>query len=308
MPSQIEFDSIAVRLDKFKKIVVTGSTGWLGKEAISLLKHSLGAKFAERVTCVSGSKGTSRSTLKDSTITWHEFTQLTSVDLLIHLAFLNQEKSLDMGLAKYIATNQKITDDVSFFLTNNPGCYVLNASSGAAEFYSSNLESLNPMSVYSALKLQAEEQYLANPHLASLINMRIWNITGENVSPNSPFLIVDLIRQVKETGKIHIIGNSQSTRMYVDAQEMLLVFLYSLEKDSRSTIDSGGVLTTFENLAKEILICAGISTNELFLNGEDVPLSAYVPQSNAFKKLANNHGVSISTLSQQVEKVFRVVF
>lgn len=308
MPSQIDLDSIAIRLDKFKKIVVTGSTGWLGKEAISLLKLSLGAKFAERVICVSGRKGTSRSSLKDSTITWHEFTQLTCVDLLIHFAFLNQEKSLDMGLAKYKATNQKITDDVSVFLTNNPGCYVLNASSGAAEFYSPNLESLNPMSVYSALKLQAEEQFLANPYLASLINMRIWNITGENVSPNSPYLIVDLIRQVKETGTIHLFGNSQSTRMYVDAQEMLLIFLYSLEEDCRSTIDSGGVLTTFENLAKEILICAGISTNQLFLNGEDTPLSAYVPQSHAFKELASDHGVSISTLSQQVEKVFRVVF
>lgn len=308
MPSQSDFDSIAVRLEKFKKIVVTGSTGWLGKEAISLLKHSLGAKFAQRVTCVSGSKGTSRNSLKDSTITWHEFTQLTSVDLLIHLAFLNQEKSLEIGLAKYIETNQKITNDVSLFLAKNPGCYVLNASSGAAEFYSPNLESLNPMSVYSALKLQAEEQYLENPHLASLINMRIWNITGENISPNSPFLIVDLIRQVKETGKIHIFGNSQSTRMFVDAQEMLLLFLYSLERDRRITIDSGGVLTTFENLAKEILLCGGISTNQLFLDGEDAPLSSYVPQSNAFKELANNHGVSISTLSQQVEKVFRVVF
>ena len=294
-------------LKNFNKIVVTGSTGWLGKEAISLLQRSFGTDFNKRVVCVAGRKKSPTTKFKSSTISWDEFTDLKSVDLLIHLAFLNREKSFDVGQQNFIAINQKITSDVSNFLIKNPGCFVLNASSGAADFYPPNIESEDPMYVYSALKERAEKQFLSLSQIGALINMRIWNITGEHISSSSPFLIVDLIQQVKSHGEIHIRGNSRSTRTYVDAQEMLLIFMLALREGSRLTIDSGGALTTYENLATEVLKRAGISSDKLFLHGEGMPLNNYVPRSNSFIQLANEFDIGVSTLSQQVDRVFRVV-
>jgi UDP-glucuronate decarboxylase len=307
LPIQDDLDLLADYLKNFNKIVVTGSTGWLGKETISLLQRSLGTDFNERVICVAGRKNSPTTKLKTSTISWDEFTNLKSVDLLIHLAFLNREKSFEVGLRNFITINQKITSDVSSFLIKNPGCYVLNASSGAADFYPPNIKSEDPMYVYSALKERAEKQFLSLSETCALINMRIWNISGEHISSRSPFLIVDLIQQVKSNGEIHIKGNSQSTRTYVDAQEMLLTFILALREGTRLTIDSGGALTTYENLATEILKRAGISSDKLFLHGEGTPVNNYVPRSNSFMQLANEFDIQVSTLSQQVEKVFRVV-
>jgi nucleoside-diphosphate-sugar epimerase len=163
------------------------------------------------------------------------------------------------------------------------------------------------MYVYSALKERAEKQFLSIPQIGALINMRIWNITGEHISLSSPFLIVDLIQQVKSHGEIHIRGNSQSKRTYVDAQEMLLVYMLALKEGSRLNLDSGGALTTYENLATEILIRAGVSSDKIYLHGESLPMSNYVPQSKLFAQIATEFGIHLSSLPQQIDKMFRVI-
>ncbi len=307
MTVQQNLDLLVNHLRNFNKIVVTGSTGWLGKETIWLLQRCFGTEFDERVVCVAGRNKSSTTNLNIPTISWNEFTNLKSADLLIHFAFLNREKSFDVGPQNYITLNEKITSDVSSFLVNNPGCYVLNASSGAADFYTPNIESEDPMYVYSALKERAEKQFLSIPQIGALINMRIWNITGEHISLSSPFLIVDLIQQVKSHGEIHIRGNSQSKRTYVDAQEMLLVYMLALKEGSRLNLDSGGALTTYENLATEILIRAGVSSDKIYLHGESLPMSNYVPQSKLFAQIATEFGIHLSSLPQQIDKMFRVI-
>jgi len=290
-------------VQKYDQIVVTGATGWLGKETLSLLRSVLGPEYTTRVTAVAG-RGLSRPSPEvGTTISWNEFVQLDSVNLLIHLAFLNREKASGLGLSNYIQSNQKITQDVASFLANNPGCALLNASSGAVSAYEPDINSSDPMFVYSALKKEAEDLFNGLECIQTVVNMRIWNITGKFISLDSPFLIVDLLKQAISSNAMRIDGNSSSTRTYINAREMMIVFFLALNLNEKQTIDSGGYKITFKQLAESIARKFNISSNNCQFNGEDYPSQHYNPDSRDFAILAERFGLILSPVDSQLDNL-----
>ena len=312
MISNTDLASLGQKLNDYEKIVITGATGWLGSETSELFAQAIGDEFEKRLVLVSSEPKFVRiQNQLVQTIGWREFCSTRSVDLLVHFAFLNQEKALSMGLDNYIRINQRLTSDVSDFLGRNLGCDALVASSGAASHYAPDPQSANAMEVYAGLKKQGEDLFIENTNLVSLVNMRIWNVTGQLMGHQSPYAIADFLRQALATGVVKIHGNSASTRTYVDVREMMFVFLLSLESQKKITIDSGGFGVSFKNLAFKIAEQLELPKESIIFLGENQPVSLYNPDAIFFNNKANALGFKLEPIDSQVAnliKVFKTFF
>lgn len=292
---------LRTKLNQYEKIVITGATGWLGHETAELLAETLGGDFTKRVRLVS-SVPRKIHVLDQAieTIGWKEFKTIRSVNMLIHFAYLNQDSAKILGLPQFIKTNKAITADVNSFLNSNAGCDVLAASSGAAAHYPNNLNSTNSMEVYAALKKESEFVYLRNSKVASVMNMRIWNVTGSGLDIDSPYAVSNFFKQALTARRIELTGNSASTRTFIDVKEMMMLFLLGLESGQRITLDSGGCKLTFFELATKISNKLNLTDTSIILSGESEALSHYNPDPESFNQLARKVRFEISDIDGQL--------
>lgn len=281
--------------------MITGATGWLGSETAELIAGALGKDFRNRVTLVSSTPKKMRvHDYEFQTIGWDEFKRLRSMDLLIHFAYLNQDRAELVGLPQFIHTNRSITADVNQILSASPGCDVLAASSGAASYYRGNIDSTNSMEVYASLKVEGEKCFLQNSNLESVLNMRIWSVTGSGLDVNANYAVANFFKQALDSEHIKLTGNSASTRTYIDAKEMMLTFLLSVEKSQRKTIDSGGYRISFFDLATKVLTELGLPNTSISLCGEVNSISHYNPDPRFFNKMASDLQIRISNIDLQI--------
>lgn len=306
--SRCNLDLLREGLLQYKQIVITGATGWLGSETAELISQTLGEEFSSRVKLVGSSpKVKQSSTHNFQVIGWEEFKSIRSIELLIHFAFLNQDKADLVGLPKFIQTNRSITSDINHVLSNSPGCDVLAASSGAASYYRGNVDSTKSMEVYASLKLESEESFLQNSNIRSLLNMRIWNVTGTGLQIDSGYAVANFFKQAMISKHIVLTGNSASTRTYVDVKEMMLIFLLSLENKQKITIDSGGYQTSLFGLASTVLSELGLPRTAISLSGEFKSASHYNPNPELFNQLASDLQLSLSTIDAQVANFAKIL-
>lgn len=292
-------------ISQYENIVITGASGWLGKETADLLFQALRHEFATRVTLISsiptefvigGIKFRSKG--------WQDFVNLRKADLLIHFAFLNQHKAAEVGFARFIEINQNLTNGLINFVETNPKCSVLMASSGAVEKYPSNLNSGYSMEIYSALKRDAEERLLHVDELENAVCMRIWNITGTFFQLDAPYAIIDFAKQVIQNHFILLKGNSNSSRMFANAKEMMFHFLSSLARGGKQILNSGGHSTSIGELALQMLTLAGLSKNDVELLGEHLPPSIYLPETTTSTLYQPNVISCYSSLENQTKTVY----
>lgn len=305
--SNHNFDLLRERLLAYKRIVITGATGWLGSETAELIAETLGEDFKRHVTLVSSTpkiKLVAKYTFE--TIGWDKFRTFESIDLLIHFAYLNQDRAESIGLPNFIHTNRSITADVNHVLSASPGCDVLAASSGAAGYFRDDINSTNPMEVYASLKLESEACFLQNTNAGSVLNMRIWNVTGSGLDLDSDYAIANFFKQALDSQNIVLTGNSRSTRTYVDVKEMMFIFLLSLEKNKRDVMDSGGFQTSFLDLASKVLDQLGYPRSSISFNGESKPTSHYNPNPATFNQLASDLKLGLSHVDLQVENLSKI--
>ena len=293
-------------MSRYQKIVVTGGSGWLGGEAAELLIDALGLDIQNRLVLVTSKPRTIHLRGKViQTKGWEEFKLLTNVDLLIHFAYLSQEKAHEIGFPKYIATNQGITSDVNRFLQSNPGCDLIFASSGAVEHFLPTMSSQNSFEVYAALKQESEDSILANSLLKSALIIRIWNVTGSRLRIEAPYAVSNFFKQGMEDGKIHLKGNRNSSRSYVNVKEMMLIFLLHLSDSTSRILNSGGFTTSMGDLAIKIGAELKLSPESIEFNGENCKIDSYIPDVEPFNNLSRVYGVKLSDLDAQIQLLRR---
>jgi nucleoside-diphosphate-sugar epimerase len=306
--SKRNLDLLRESLMQYTQIVITGATGWLGTETAELVADTLGDEFSRRVVLVGSSpKVKQSSTYNFQVIGWEEFKSIRSIDLLIHFAYLNQDRAELMGLPKFIQTNRSITSDINYVLSNSPGCNVLAASSGAVGYYRGNVDSIKSMEVYASLKLESEESFLQNSNIRSLLNMRIWNVTGSSLEIDSGYAVANFFKQALISKHIELTGNSASTRTYVDVKEMMFIFLLGLENKRKITMDSGGYQTNLLDLASTVLSELGLPSTAISLRGEFKSASHYNPDSELFNKLASDLQLRLSSIDTQVANFAKIL-
>ncbi len=293
------------KLQQYPRICITGASGWIGKETTDLLFKTLGSDFKNRVTLVT-SKGTDVlfpfGTF--ATISWDRFVKEGDFDLIIHFAFLNQDKVKVFGVSKFIEINRKLTSDVLKVASRNLSGNILAASSGAAKSYKSDLKSNSPYEVYAGIKTEMESQFISSGNFSHLGLMRIWNISGIYLNLDSPYALSSFISQGMCGDIIQVNGASDTLRTYVNAQEMIWVYLKSLGGLDYFVLDSGGFTISLLDLArlvstsmgKKRVVCKpSISSSQV----------KYTPDVSGFNALASDFSLELSNLQQQVDLLIK---
>lgn len=284
-----------------QKILLTGASGWIGRETISILKPILGDEFSSRVT-MAGSR--------DAIIVVDEHThhvqRLQDIstdqkfDVVIHLAFLTQDRVIELGADEYSRQNRDLTSTVYHLCQKTNAEYVFLASSGAADPQVWADYEDPSKKLYGQLKMDEEELFQTLEGAFVEVG-RIWSISGGQIQKPQKYALGDFIIQAKSTGDIEMHTAKPIERAYVDAGEMMKVFILNLLKGGTGIIDSGGFQTSLQNLARLVLNEFHpegnlVLPNESSTGGGDI----YVPNVVPFNHLAQTLGVDLSSLEEQI--------
>jgi len=237
-------------------------------------------------------------------ISWAEFVDGSDFDLIVHLAYLNQDKCASLGVKKFVETNRLITED-ALRVAARSSSSVLLASSGAIKHYSPLVSSLNPYDVYAGLKLETENMFASDKRIENLTIMRIWNVSGKHILGRNSYALSSFIQQAKNYGRIEINGNSRSTRTYINASEMFQVYLNVGRKFNRIPIDSGGFEISLYDLATCVAKLEGLKKTSVIEAGNELHPTHYNPDIKFFEEIRLESKIELSDIEKQLELIMK---
>ena len=145
------------------RVAVVGAGGWLGLATLELLHRLLGDRFARRVASF-GSSARALRLRGGVTVEQRPLAELAALPpaptLVLHLAFLTQEKAKAMAESDYVAANRDISATVLAALDRIDAEAVFVPSSGAAYLVDDD-EAQASMRLYGRLKREDEAAFAA---------------------------------------------------------------------------------------------------------------------------------------------------
>ena len=209
----------------------------------------------------------------------------------------------DFGRAAYVDANRNLTSDLLKVASRNISGSVLAASSGAVSSYQSNIDSQFSYEIYSGVKQEMEDQILESGLFKNIGLMRIWNLSGIYANLDSPYALSSFIKQALAGNIINVTGSKGTQRTYVNAQEMMWVYLMELGNYNHAPLDSGGFNTNLLDLAKLVADTVGDVRVVSAETTSSSPLALYLPNAREFNQMADTYSLTLSNIQQQVEMV-----
>ncbi|MDQ2860027.1 MAG: NAD(P)-dependent oxidoreductase [Pseudomonadota bacterium] len=209
------------------RIAVAGAGGWMGLAALEELHGLLGGAFHRRVVCFGSDRR--RLSLRGGLVVEQqplsELARLAPAPtLVLHLAFLTQEKAGLMPRGDYIAVNRAISDQVFEALGPIGAEGVFVASSGAVEL--AKRPDANPnKALYGALKLEDEARFSAwaNERGKRTVIARIFGLAGPYINKLDSYALACFIADVLAGRPIAIEAAGPVFRSYVAVDELMSV-------------------------------------------------------------------------------------
>lgn len=299
---------ILEHLEEGERILVTGASGWLGRETISLLVELLGSQFSSKVVLAGSTSRLIKVNKTDySVIDINSISQMSfNFGIILHLAFLSQDKVEQFGAKKYTEANQEITHSMLQMTLTSGARYVFVASSGAAAAHILENQKHEGKKLYGELKLNAEHRFLALTSARVLIG-RIWSISGNQIQEPLKYAIGNFIHQAVNTGTITQVGSPHSTRTYIDAKQMMTGYIFQLLTSNDFILNSGGQSTDLHGLANQIL--HRYKPSGLLVPSElqnQLP-DHYVSPDNKMKEVLNLYSVEFLSLDEQIENTCQAI-
>jgi nucleoside-diphosphate-sugar epimerase len=280
------------RLEKEEKILITGASGWLGRETIELIAETLGDKFLNRIILVgSTSKSIKVNNINYSIIPLNSIRQYRyKFGIILHLAFLSQDKTEKLGVEKYMEINEEITSSILQVTLESGTRYIFVASSGAAATHILEAQKHAGKKMYGESKLNAENRFLALNSVQVLIG-RIWSISGNQIREPLKYAIGNFIYQAVNTGTIHLTGSALSTRTYIDAKQMMTGYIFQLLTSTDFLLNSGGTTTYLHGLAAQTLLQCNPDGLIVLSNQLDNRPDYYISPDNKMKQILNHYSI-----------------
>ncbi len=277
------------------RILVTGSSGWLGSETLCYLSKILDASTLGNLVGLSRDGRTlSVHGNKIQSTSFTELDNLEGFDLIIHLAFLLPDNSLVADASRFLEINSSITQKMDVIFRKNPQARKLVLSSGAVNLGSETSNSESKL-LYARSK-QEMESVLQDD---STVILRLWSATGHHLPLKSNYAIADFINRAALNQNILIRNNVK--RSYVHFQSILEMSLGYLLDSGRGTFNSGGEVTSVEKLAK-LVVSSLKSRSEIVIENTKVEQELHYisPECELPKKYFN---VQMSLESQVIDTI-----
>ncbi|MEO8813493.1 MAG: NAD-dependent epimerase/dehydratase family protein [Caulobacteraceae bacterium] len=299
-------------LESDARIVVVGAGGWLGMATLELLHGLFGADFARRVVAF----GSNARTLELRGGVRVAQRPLTSLDrlapapsLVLHLAFLTQEKARAMGEADYVSSNRAISGAVLTALDRIGAEAVFVASSGAAAMASDPAAEASKR-LYGALKLKDEAAFgawaEANGGTAAIA--RVFNLSGPYINKRTSYALACFIDDALAGRRISIRSGRPTWRSYVAIEEMMGVVFGVLTAGAAETVrfDTAGdavyEMADIAGIVREVL-GPGLAIDRPALTNEQP--DRYVGDAASYRKLRRRINVEPVGFANQVRRTAR---
>ena len=215
-----------------QRIVIVGAGGWLGLATLEALHGLFGDHLSDRVVCFGSSARTLilRGGVKVEQRALADLSDLPPAPgLVLHLAFLTQEKAKLMSDSDYVATNAAITGAVLGALDGIGADGVFVASSGAV-YMADQPGAEASKRLYGRLKLKDEVDFTrwAISRRKRAVISRIFNVSGPYVNKHSSYALACFIADALAGRPIVIQAARPVLRSYVAISELMSVVFGAL--------------------------------------------------------------------------------
>jgi nucleoside-diphosphate-sugar epimerase len=214
------------------RVVVVGAGGWLGLATLELLSDLLGSTFGDRVLAF-GSSPRWLSLRSGLTVRQGGLADLAGLrpepTLLLHLAYLTQERAKTMSDGDYALANRTITDQVMASLDRIGVVGVFLPSSGAV-YQTSDAHVAASVRLYGRLKLEDEarlRQWAGSPGRRAVI-ARVFNLSGAYINKLSSYALACFIADGLAHRPIAVKATRPVYRSYVAVSELMSVVFGAL--------------------------------------------------------------------------------
>ena len=273
--------------------VITGGSGWVGKNFLLELSKFLSYEEFKKNLFVFGSKDRIiklRDNKNEKIITIpvkklsliNEVLKKRDKVNLIHTAFLTKEKVNKLGIKKYIKTNTDITNHVVNFLKIKKGSKAVITSSGAATIFeqkniSKRIIEKDP---YGFLKLEEEKKI---SEIVPSLTLRIYGLTGKFIRDPNLFALGNFLINAKNKNHLKIISKCHVIRSYGCASDIAKLGIKWLSREAKNELIYAATDTiSIYELARKITNLYNLNPIESEID-ENLPKDVYSCETNNFK-------------------------
>ncbi len=289
------------------RIVVVGAGGWLGLATLELLHGLFGDQFEDRVVAF-GSAARSLALRGGLVVEQQPLSRLKALPLaptlVLHLAFLTQEKANLMSEADYVATNEAISKEVLAALDSIGAEAVFLPSSGAV-YMVDQAEAQASMRLYGKLKLEDEARFAgwAAADGKRAVIARVFNLSGPYINKQSSYALACFIADAVAGRPIEIRAKRPVFRSYVAISELMSVVFGALTDGERGAIlfdTAGDGIREMADIAEAIAAEFGQNTpaRRSMIVGD--PADRYVGDGETYARLLRSFTVSPVDFRTQV--------
>ncbi len=215
-----------------ERVIVTGAGGWLGLATLEMLHGLLGEAIHDRVVCL-GARERTLSLRGGLELPQRPLAALSELpakpSLLLHLAFLTQEKAKILSPEAYAAANWTISLQVMTALGRVGVERVFLASSGAV-YLADDARAARSKRLYGALKKEDEDRFTgwAEDGGGRLVIARIFNLAGPYINKRDSYALACFIADALAERPIEVAASNRVYRSYVAVEELMSVVVGAL--------------------------------------------------------------------------------
>jgi UDP-glucose 4-epimerase len=304
------------------KILITGSSGYLGQAVLNELKNHTLTGFDLKTTAFSESyfNHVSGDILNFKCLSEN----MNNIDIVIHLAAKKNLREFTSTNSLPYLTNTKGTQNVIDAFKASTAKLIVFASSAsvygdAGSFAIKENISGTPLGLYGESKLFGEYylQEMLTDEIQKFVILRIFNICGKSrfTAAESENVFSSFMEQIKNTGEVKIFGKNFPTedgtavRDYVHVEDVanaisVIVEKTTLSRPSNSTYNIGtGIGTSVMELSNKLFDKFDIERRTQFSKKEDFEISSSIADISRIKDELKWHPKF--DIDQIIESYFR---
>lgn len=294
----------------YGRVVVTGASGWVGRNAVDLLIGELGAAFADRVV-LSASRARQLPTVAGA-IAMLPTPDLVGLapgprTLIIHCGFPTQDQVDVMGESAYTDSITRLRVTMQQVIERLGAVDMVYISSGAATSVQRGEPVAHRTQVYGQAKLDDEAAYAEAMARTGgrLCIVRAFALSGPYMTKPEAYALGSMIMQAEATECIEVRATRPVRRSYMAIDDMLRIAMHAvgeLESGDSATFETAGEIVEMGELASRVLGVLGANASAVVRPPIDPDASAddYLGDPAAVKVLAARAGITPAPLDEQI--------
>jgi nucleoside-diphosphate-sugar epimerase len=285
---------------KNPKILVSGATGWVGRELLHIFSES-NIDLSNLILISSKDKMIKINGTHLSVSNFYNQGIISPIQSYFDFAFLTKNQFKKYGPDAFKEINLKIISNSTNLIKRICPKTVILASSGA--IYGAKNSNFDD-ALYADLKKNQEEQIAKACEISgsNLIVSRIFNLSGLGITKESSYAIADLTSKAMQNLDLTTISDRKVTRRYCDLTQLLKLLVEMAKLNLNRTFDTGGVKIDLRSLAYKITEVIETKSKVLFPDQyENLEEDNYFSASDNYEKLLLEFlGIESTSIEKQI--------